>query len=197
VRVAVEETSGIHVAFAGARFSPLNLKFERVPGGDRDSDAFRNWNTPALPSPARGLLQNVDLEPEEIAGRLEAAVRQTYIARVFPGMQSGSLVALMDAGVRYFVLELFDTGTASVRESPYSLRRALQQGHETGALFFCTSQQEGNVDFSDYVTSHELWREGAIPMGTLTTESAYTRLLSVLVVEELAEPGQVIRGMEL
>ena len=43
--------------------------------------------------------------------------------------------------------------------------------------FFCTSQQEGIVDFSRYVTSHELWREGAIPMGPLTTESAWTKLV--------------------
>jgi len=27
------------------------------------------------------------------------------------------------------------------------------------------------------MTSHELWREGAIPMGPLTTESAWTKLV--------------------
>ena len=111
-------------------------------------------------------------------------------------MQSSSLIALMDAGVRYFVLELYDTGTASVGETPYSIRRALHHAQECGALFFCTSQQEGNVDFSDYVTSHELWREGAIPMGTLTTESVYTRLLAVLLTTESRAPGAIIRAME-
>jgi len=50
------------------------------------------------------------------------------------------------------------------------------------------------VDFSGYVTSHELWREGAIPMGYLTTESAYTRLLAALL--SCDEEEQVISRME-
>jgi len=204
VRVAVEESSGIHVAFAGERYPPVNLKFERVPTDDALAKAqgsvFRNWNASEIDlktgPETRGLWQSNDMEPAEIANVLEQSVRQTHISKVFPGMQSSSLIALMDAGVRYFVLELYDTGTASVRETPYSIRQALHHGQECGALFFCTSQQEGNVDFSDYVTSHELWREGAIPMGTLTTESVYARLLAVLLTTESREPGAIIRGME-
>jgi aspartyl-tRNA(Asn)/glutamyl-tRNA(Gln) amidotransferase subunit B len=199
VQVAVEEESGIHVAFAGRKFSPLNLRFERVPHAGTPG-VFRNWNESEIESPTgsglKGLWQEIEMEPAAIANRLEEAVRQTHIAAVFPGMQSSSLIALMDAGIRYFVLELYDTGTASVGESPYSIRRALNYGQECGALFFCTSQQEGNVDFSDYVTSHELWREGAIPMGTMTTESVYTRLLAVLLTTETDDAERIIRGMQ-
>ena len=92
-------------------------------------------------------------------------------------MRGDHLVELMDRGVKNFVLELYDTGTANLRDSPYSLRRVLAVAREKGVHFFCTSQQEGIVDFSRYATSHELWREGAIPMGPLTTESAWTRLV--------------------
>jgi aspartyl-tRNA(Asn)/glutamyl-tRNA(Gln) amidotransferase subunit B len=81
-----------------------------------------------------------------------------------------------------------------VRETPYSLRKAFQHGNEHGVVFFCTSQQEGAVDFSEYVTSHELWKEGAIPMGTLTTESVFTRLVSTLVATDDEE--EVVRLME-
>ena len=204
VRVAVQENSGIHVAFAGERYSPVNLKFQRVPVGAAGKSphgrVFRNWNASEIDSRAgeglQGLWEDSDLGPVEIAHTLEQAVKQAHISKVFPGMQSSSLIALMDAGVRYFVLELYDTGTASVGETPYSIRRALHYGQECGALFFCTSQQEGNVNFSDYLTSHELWREGAIPMGTLTTESVYTRLLAVLLTAESREPDAIIRGME-
>ena len=104
------------------------------------------------------------------------------------------MIALMNSGVRYFILELYDTGTANLRESPFSLRKAFMEGKARGAHFFCTSQQEGIVDFSGYVTSHELWREGAIPMGFQTTESAYTRLLAALLCCENEE--EVIRRME-
>ena len=37
------------------------------------------------------------------------------------------------------------------------------------------------------MTSHELWREGAVPMGSLTTESAYTRLVACLAFSETEE----------
>jgi aspartyl-tRNA(Asn)/glutamyl-tRNA(Gln) amidotransferase subunit B len=109
------------------------------------------------------------------------------ILRVYPGMRGDHLVDLMKRGVRYFVLELYDTGTASLRESPYSLRGAFAAARDRGVRFFCTSQQEGIVDFSRYVTSHELWREGAIPMGSLTTESAYTKLIACLAFSETEE----------
>jgi len=102
--------------------------------------------------------------------------------------------ALMNAGVRYFILELYDTGTANLRESPFSLRKAFIEGKTRGVNFFCTSQQEGIVDFSGYITSHELWREGAVPMGFLTTESAYTRLLAALLISDDEE--EVVRLME-
>ena len=118
---------------------------------------------------------------ETLTARLEQAMNQVCILKVYPGMKGDYLIALMNAGVRYFVLELYDTGTANLRESPFSLRKAFLEGQKRGVQFFCTSQQEGIVDFAGYVTSHELWREGAVPMGFLTTESAYTRLLAGLL----------------
>jgi aspartyl-tRNA(Asn)/glutamyl-tRNA(Gln) amidotransferase subunit B len=130
----------------------------------------------------------------ELTAALERAMNQACVLKIYPGMKGDYLIALMDAGVRHFVLELYDTGTASLRESPYSLRKAFSAGKERGARFYCTSQQEGIVDFSGYVTSHELWREGAIPMGALTTESAYTRLLAGLAL--LEDPGEVPAFME-
>jgi aspartyl-tRNA(Asn)/glutamyl-tRNA(Gln) amidotransferase subunit B len=97
-------------------------------------------------------------------------------------MRGEIVSALMAAGCRNFILELYDTGTAAVGSSPYSLKEALRQGREKGAMFYCTSQQEGIVDFSGYVTAHELWKEGAVPMGALSTESVYARLVAAWIV---------------
>jgi aspartyl-tRNA(Asn)/glutamyl-tRNA(Gln) amidotransferase subunit B len=112
---------------------------------------------------------------------METAIARSHVAKIYPGIRGETLTALMDAGVRYFILEIYDTGTAGLRESPFSLRHAFVAGKERGVRFFCTSQQEGVVDFSGYVTAHELWREGAIPMGALTTESAWTRLIAAQI----------------
>jgi aspartyl-tRNA(Asn)/glutamyl-tRNA(Gln) amidotransferase subunit B len=192
VLAAAESSPGFYVSVdpAGALLSPLNVKFERVA-----PDGFRNWNLPrpvyrrgpggrALGLPGRA----------ELTAALERAMNQACVLKIYPGMKGDYLIALMDAGVRHFVLELYDTGTASLRESPYSLRKAFSAGKERGAHFYCTSQQEGIVDFSGYVTSHELWREGAVPMGALTTESAYTRLLAGLAL--LEDPEEVPTFME-
>ncbi|MFW5786039.1 MAG: Asp-tRNA(Asn)/Glu-tRNA(Gln) amidotransferase subunit GatB [bacterium] len=172
--VAQGAVGGVHVAFRGADLSPVNLKFERL-----GNPEFRTWNADALTGRTPPPADLSELGEEELRRALEAAARQVALVRVYPGMRSDTLIAMMNTGVHYFVLELYDTGTASVRETPYSLRRALEFGRDHGGYFFCTSQQEGIVDFSEYVTGHELWKEGAIPMGAVTSETAYTRLLAL------------------
>jgi aspartyl-tRNA(Asn)/glutamyl-tRNA(Gln) amidotransferase subunit B len=174
IQAAAECAPGVYVVFGGRVLSPVNLKFERMA-----ADGFRNWNmrtpchtgAPLFDEPALGT------DREALKSRLEAAINSTMILRVYPGMRADHIVELMDRGVRNFVLELYDTGTANLRDSPYSLRRALLAAREKGVSFFCTSQQEGIVDLSRYATAHELWREGAIPMGPLATESAWTKLV--------------------
>ncbi len=213
MQTAVSSAPGVSVVFGAERYPAVNLKFERVPG-ESGEGAFRTWNRHGVPEPRVGLWTSFqgssgtqDLsgsapdipDAQMLAGRLEDAARRIFVTKVFPGMSAQALVALIDAGVRYFVLELYDTGTASVRETPFSLRHALEYGHRHDVTFFCTSQQEADVDFSTYVTSHDLWRGGAIPMGTLTTESVYTRLLAVLltgVAGDGSDPDAVAHIME-
>jgi aspartyl-tRNA(Asn)/glutamyl-tRNA(Gln) amidotransferase subunit B len=192
---ATSNDPGVHVVFDADDYSPINLKFERLTETE-GLGRFRNWNLsePVFAGHPAGARAAGEMPVDELVDRFERAIRAVYVARVFPGMQGDSLVALINAGIRYFILELYDTGTASLRETPYSLKKAFQHGQEHGVMFFCTSQQEGAVDFSEYVTSHELWKEGAIPMGTLTTESVFTRLVTALVTA--ADHEEVLRRME-
>lgn len=211
IRTAGSGEAGIHVVYGKDDFYPVNLRFERsgytaVPksgkeipvigaGADFYTGLFRNWNYEGLTRSAPALAGSAVPESrEELTGALEAAIAQIFIAKVYPGMSGDYLLALMDAGVRYFILEIFDTGTANVRETPFSLRKALMEGRRRGVRFFCTSQQEGIVDFADYITGHELWQEGAIPMGSLTTESAFTRLVATLLIGE--NEDDIVRLME-
>lgn len=202
--------AGIRVVYGVETYLPVNLRYERVAArvdgrsaeatGDEAAGGsavvqFRTWNgEPGLPEYRPVFLEPPDLEPAAMRERLERALEQVFIAKVFPGMPAETLIALMRAGVRYFVLELYDTGTANLREGPFSLRRAFEYGEDHGVKFFCTSQQEGIVDFSEYVTAHELWKEGAIPMGRLATESVYTRLLAAFLRTE--DPDEIAATME-
>jgi aspartyl-tRNA(Asn)/glutamyl-tRNA(Gln) amidotransferase subunit B len=184
IQTAAEESPGVYVVFGGKVFSPLNLKFERM-----TPDGFRNWNMKKRCHTTGVLFEDFSFggDREKLRARLEAAINSTLIIRVYPGMRGDHLVELMDRGVKNFVLELYDTGTANLRDSPYSLRQVFLSAREKGVHVFCTSQQEGIVDFSRYASSHELWREGAIPMGPLTTESAWTKLVVCSAFSETEE----------
>jgi aspartyl-tRNA(Asn)/glutamyl-tRNA(Gln) amidotransferase subunit B len=179
----------VTVLFGGKEYSPLNLKFQRVAPME-----FANWNMRDPLFSGKSILPS-GFVYEELKERLEKAVGGIFVTKVFPGMRGDMLISLMKAGVKYFILELYDTGTASLREGPFSLKKAFAYGKETGVRFFCTSQQEGLVDFSEYVTAHELWKEGAVPMGGLSTESAYTRLIAAALSAETDE--ELVRLMEV
>ena len=191
IQVASESPPGVYVVVSGRVFSPLNLRFEKVA-----PDGFRNWNLAGPCHTGTPLFEDVPWAADRasLEQRLEAAINSTVILRVYPGMRADHVIDLMDRGVRELVLELYDTGTANLRDSPYSLRRALLAARERGVNIFCTSQQEGIVDLSRWATGHELWREGAIPMGALTTESAWTKLIVCAAFSDSAD--QVRARME-
>jgi aspartyl-tRNA(Asn)/glutamyl-tRNA(Gln) amidotransferase subunit B len=183
VSLALGKQKGVYVVHGGRVLSPLNLKFERIGG-----DCFRNWNM-AEPVFEGAALLTGPLEADRyvLSQLLEEAVNSMCVFRIYPGLRSDYLLALMDRGVKTFFLELFDTGTAGFREGPYSLKRVLAAGKRRGARFYCTSQQEGIVDFSGYVSSKELWKEGAVPMGALTTETAVARFLAASIIADSEE----------
>ncbi|MFP3042085.1 asparaginase domain-containing protein [Treponema primitia] len=187
VSLALGKTKGVYVVHGGKVLSPLNLKFEHI-----GVDGFRNWNmeapifsdTPLLTGP-------LEADQYILSRMLENAVNSMCVIRLYPGIRPDYLASLMDKGVKNFFLELYDTGTAGFREGPYSLKRAFTLGKRRGARFYCSSQQEGIVDFSGYTTSRELWRLGAVPMGAYTTETAVARFLAASIIadsdEELAQ----------
>ncbi|MFQ3547826.1 MAG: asparaginase domain-containing protein [Termitinemataceae bacterium] len=180
INLAAQKKTGVYVVHGGRILSPLNLKFERI-----GSDGFRNWNM-VEPVFSGTSLMNGILEADQyvLTQLLEDAVNDMCVIRIYPGLRSDYLTTLMDQGVRYFFLELYDTGTAGFREGPYSLKRAFAIGRKRQARFYCTSQQEGLVDFSGYSTSRELWKEGAVPMGSYTTETVVARYLAASIIAD-------------
>jgi aspartyl-tRNA(Asn)/glutamyl-tRNA(Gln) amidotransferase subunit B len=180
VDMALKKTSGVYVVHGGKILSPLNLKFERLgPGG------FRNWNQETPVFTGTSLLATpLEADRYVLSQLLEDAVNSMCVIRLYPGLRSDYLSSLMDRGVKNFFLELYDTGTAGFREGPYSLKRVFTAGKRRGTKFYCSSQQEGIIDFSGYASSRELWREGAVPMGAYTTETAVARFLAASIIAD-------------
>jgi aspartyl-tRNA(Asn)/glutamyl-tRNA(Gln) amidotransferase subunit B len=183
VSLALGKTKGVYVVHGGKVLSPLNLKFERI-----GVDGFRNWNMEAPVFSGTPLLTGPLEADQYILSRiLENAVNSMCVIRIYPGIRPDYLVSLMDKGVKNFFLELYDTGTAGFREGPYSLKKVFTLGKRRGVRFYCSSQQEGIVDFSGYTTSRELWRSGAVPMGAYTTETAVARFLAAGIIADSEE----------
>jgi aspartyl-tRNA(Asn)/glutamyl-tRNA(Gln) amidotransferase subunit B len=188
VQLARREQTGVYVVHGGKVLSPLNLKFERI-----GQDGFRNWNQD-IPVFSGSSFLSSPLEADRyvLSQLLEDAVNSMCVVRIYPGLRADYLISLMDQGVKNFFLELYDTGTAGFREGPYSLKRVFTMGKRRGLHFYCSSQQEGMVDFSLYATSHEVWKEGAVPMGPYTTETAVARYLAASIIADNAEERAIL-----
>jgi len=169
IRLANEKQNGIYVSFNGRILSPLNLKFI----GSTDI-GFVNWNMPVLVFKGEGLLSDYE-ESDSLVfeSLLSEAADAMFLIKTYPGIRSEYLLALLQKdNIRTFFLELYENGTANMKESPYSLREFLKRGKRRQCRFYCTSQQEESIDFSGYMSAQNLWKEGAVPMGILTTETA-------------------------
>jgi aspartyl-tRNA(Asn)/glutamyl-tRNA(Gln) amidotransferase subunit B len=184
LRFASTLDPGVYVMCGDRLLSPLNLRFERA-----IASGFRNLN---MEKPVHRGMPLVAAMPdlkncEELTTRLERAADTICVLKIFPGMKNEIISTLMTSGITRFILELYGAGTANAGESGHSIRKALIEGRDRQVKFYCTSQQENSVDFSEYESSRLLWQEGAIPMGRLTTESAYSKLIASIVVTETNE----------
>ena len=186
-RTACEKKKGVFVVYGGRILSPLNLRFERP-----NRDGFRNWNLkkPVFTEsgPIATQFQSVtDPDVDVMSRLLQEAAGKMIVCRVYPGFNSNRYITLIEQSVHTVFLELYATGTGNMRNGDYSLKPFLIRGRKCNIQFYCTSQQESSVDFSQYVTEMRVWREGAVPMGLLTSESAIALYFACSLVADSQE----------
>lgn len=171
LETATKEKSGVFVVYDGKILSPLNLHFER-PG------IFSNWNQTSQKFRESGPVATqfngiTDLDRDVVSRLLAEACRKMFMCRLYPGFRSDLYNNMLKySSVHSIFIEMYGIGSGNMNDSDYSLKPMLLTGNRRGMKFYCTSQQKINLDFSQYITAHGVWREGAVPMGYLTTESA-------------------------
>lgn len=171
LETATKEKSGVFVVYGGKILSPLNLHFER-PG------IFSNWNQTSQKFRESGPVATqfngiTDLDRDVVSRLLAEASRKMFMCRLYPGFRSDLYNNMLKySSVHSIFIEMYGIGSGNMNDSDYSLKPMLLTGNRRGMKFYCTSQQKINLDFSQYITAHGVWREGAVPMGYLTTESA-------------------------
>jgi len=197
VETARSKKKGVYVVYGGKILSALNLKFIRS-----GADGFINWNLAKPVYEMDGFLSSQFLsvtvpDGATMADLLNEAASRFAVVRLYPGEPGYRLEHLLEeeSGIDTVVLELYASGTCNMRTSDYSLKQLLLNGHRNGCRFYCTSQQECRVDFSQYSTSARVWREGAVPMGLLTTESVVALYFaSYLLADNDNELAELIEG---
>lgn len=187
METAKKETSGVYVSFGSKILSPLNLKLEKA-----GKEGFSNWNlkTPLFRNSGPLAIQFAgynDLDDFVLKQVLNEAADSMMLCKVYPGLRIEYFTAMIEEGVKTFILELYTAGNGGTHYGDYSLKPLLQKGRKKGCRFICTSQQENAVDFSDNGASHNVWREGAIPMGNLTTESTIALYFAVSLASDNQE----------
>ncbi len=172
VKCAREKTKGVYVAFNNKILSPLNLKFERL-----GEDAFCNWNMKENVFTENGIIATQFAsvsEPDSHVMKqiLEESAGKMCFFRTYPGFRADLYEKMIDEDLDTLFIELYATGTGNMRNTDFSLKPLLQKCRRKNCRVYCTSQQKNSVNFSQFVTSADVWRGGAVPMGKLTTESA-------------------------
>jgi len=173
LKTAKESKKGVYVVYGEKIYSPLNLKY-----CTNSTDGFVNWNLdePVFESQSLVSQQFININQPDIfimKHLLNEAATRLAVVRLYPGLPGYRLDQIYngETSVDNIILELYSSGTGNMRNSDYSLKNFLVNGRRRGNHFYCTSQQECKIDFSEYSTSARVWREGAVPMGILTTES--------------------------
>ncbi len=183
LETAAKEKNGVFVAFGGKILSPLNLHFDK-PG------SFLNWNleTPIFTEsgPIASQFTGIgELDKNVLSRILVEASGKMFMFRLYPGLRSDLFKnLLLYTKVRAVFAELYGLGSGNMKNSDFSLKPLLLLGNKKGVKFYCTSQQKMSLDFSQYVTAHDVWREGAVPMGYLTTESAVSLYFACAIVSD-------------
>lgn len=186
LETARDKKGGVYVVYGRKVLSPLNLKYT---GGEKD--AFSVWNMKDNMFASKSLLSQNFLSVQQpdsnvMADILNEAANRMEVVKLYPGLPGARLAQSMNTenGIDTVILELYGHGTGNVRNSDYSLKSLLFRGRKNGATFYCTSQQESKVDFREFATSADVWREGAVPMGSLTTESVIALYFAASLVAD-------------
>ena len=195
VKTAGEKKCGVYVAYNKKILSPLNLKFEKF-----GKDGFCNWNLDEDVFTESGIIasqfSSVQEPDAQVMKRiLEESAGKMCFFRTYPGFRADLYEKMIDEDLDTLFIELYAAGTGNMRNSDFSLKPLLQKCRRKNCRVYCTSQQENSVNFSQFVTSANVWRGGAVPMGKLTTESAIALYYaSSLLSDSPSETAQIIES---
>ena len=104
---------------------------------------------------------------------------QTAFLKIHPGLDPNILNLLFENGKRYFVLEIYNSGTAPAGDFPLALDSIIETISINNGLVFAISQHEGGlgVKMNIYASSSVLKNKGLIPLNDMIWEACVPKLM--------------------
>ncbi len=105
--------------------------------------------------------------------------KQISCFKIYTGFDSGILKREFDYGKKYFIIEIYSSGTAPTKDTDFSLYESLDYINKKGGIVFAISQQEGEsgATMDVYESSQILKKLNVIPLGGMIWESATIKLM--------------------
>lgn len=99
--------------------------------------------------------------------------------KIYPGFDPSILKREFEYGKRYFIIEIYNSGTAPVKDTHLSLYESLKYIDENGGIVFAASQHEGKsgATMDIYESSNMLKELNIIPLKDMIWESAVVKLM--------------------
>lgn len=175
------ELSGVWVCYGSALVPAVNLRLMGLEDG-----GIKPFHHPGNTAKELSALASGSWEsPKVSVNDLDDVLERTLWVRPYPGMSNRWLLKAVRSGVRYLLLELYDTGTGNVLWSgDQSLLPVVREVQARSGAVFCTSQLDIPVDLDTYESSQDLWRAGIVPLGNLVADSAYTKLIAAQLITD-------------
>jgi L-asparaginase/Glu-tRNA(Gln) amidotransferase subunit D len=99
--------------------------------------------------------------------------------KIYVGFDSNILKREFDYNKRYFIIEIYSSGTAPIKDTHLSLYKSLNYIHKMGGIVFAISQQEGKngTTMDVYESSIALKELNVIPLKNMIWESSIVKLM--------------------
>jgi L-asparaginase/Glu-tRNA(Gln) amidotransferase subunit D len=116
--------------------------------------------------------------------------------KIYPGLDPNVLMTLFNNEKKYFILEIYNSGTASANNDNYSLISAIEYIIKNGGIIFAISQQENinGITLDIYETSEKLKKAGVVSLKNMIWDSAIVKLM--LAISNFEKKEQIIKFMQ-
>ena len=106
-------------------------------------------------------------------------VAEVVSYKIYPGFDPDNIKRDVDNGKKYFIIEIYNSGTAPAKDTYLSLKENVEYAIKNNCIVFAISQHEGHLGatMNLYESSTILLNAGVIPLKNMIWEASIPKLM--------------------